>query len=244
MFNMNSKNNIRDRFDELFERYEVIYGKRLSQKELAEILCCDEGSVSKKLSGKVKLYDEEILKLSDIFKVSTDVILGKETISEMKSKNNVELKDLSECSKQWIIDNSQSKRNKSRVEMLNILLSHPQIADLFFDTLTTYSLGLPISTSPCHETVSRDQAEQQLLKGIVLSRLDEVYKCIFKYTQNTREHLIDKKVTAITNRFRASYKKCKQIRLEKEEEELKYVLEELKSGKEDMDNDNIHLSVS
>ena len=36
---MNSKNNIRDRFDELFERYEVIYGKRLSQKELAEILC-------------------------------------------------------------------------------------------------------------------------------------------------------------------------------------------------------------
>lgn len=42
----------------------------------------------------------------------------------------------------------------------------------------------------------------------------------------------------------ASYKKCKQIRLEKEKEELKYVLEELKSGKEDMDNDNIRLSVS
>lgn len=107
---MNSKNNIRDRFDELFERYEVIYGKRLSQKELAKILCCDEGSVSKKLSGKVKLYDEEILKLSDIFKVSTDVILGKETISEMKSKNNVELKDLSECSKQWIIDNYRARK--------------------------------------------------------------------------------------------------------------------------------------
>lgn len=242
MINLRQTKEVKEIFDELFERYEDVEGEKITCEKLANKLHRDKSTINKMLNGKVGLKSDDILILADIFKVSTDVILGRTSLSEMKSDNNVSVKGLSECSKQWI--NNNSEKDNNRIEMLNILLSHYHVADLFFDTLIMYSLGLDISMSNYHEFVSRECVEQQLLEKNVLSKLYEVYWFIFKYTSNTREQRLNKEVAEITDRLWESYEACKQSRLNEEEEELKYELEELKSGKEDMYNDNINLSTS
>lgn len=54
--------------------------KGLSQEALGQLLGTTRSAVSKYESGKIPLNDELILKLTDLFNVSSDFLLGKDPV--------------------------------------------------------------------------------------------------------------------------------------------------------------------
>lgn len=102
-------------------------GNHITQKELAEKIGVSASQLSRIVSGETKTVSSDILMgVADVFKVSTDYILGLSTISVRKSYDISEL-GLSEGAVKGLVTGAID------VEILNRLLEHksfPRLIDL------------------------------------------------------------------------------------------------------------------
>lgn len=83
----------------------------LTQSELAEKLNLESAAVSKYETGRVPLTQESLIKLSEIFNVTTDYILGisENTINEpiaiaAKMRDGLDISDMGENDRKVILD--------------------------------------------------------------------------------------------------------------------------------------------
>ena len=87
---------IRDRIQDLMK------SRKITQAELATRIGCSESSLSRFISGKTdKLGDENIIRIAHVFNVSTDFLLGVESlhtinVSDLSAKDVAMLTDLAD----------------------------------------------------------------------------------------------------------------------------------------------------
>ena len=87
---------IRDRIQDLMK------SRKITQAELATRIGCSESSLSRFISGKTdKLGDEKIIRIARVFNVSTDFLLGVESlhtinVSDLSAKDVAMLTDLAD----------------------------------------------------------------------------------------------------------------------------------------------------
>lgn len=91
----------------------------LTQSELAQKLGLECAAISKYETNRVPLTQESLLKLAEIFNVTTDYILtGKHTINEptiiaASTEDNVDLSELTEKGKEYIKDLVERMKNNN-----------------------------------------------------------------------------------------------------------------------------------
>ena len=96
----------------------------LTQSDLAEKLNLECAAVSKYETNRVPLTQESLIKLADIFNVSTDYLLGlneNKTINEpiqiaASMKNGLDLSDMPENDKKILTDMYNALKNKGKSE--------------------------------------------------------------------------------------------------------------------------------
>lgn len=201
----------------LYEIYEEKNKVRLKDIYVAEKLGVDKTIMSAIKNGKRPLRTDEVEILADFFDVPLEVITGKMDISEIPTKDKHGLKELSFLSRKWIFDNSKDEHGIERVKMLNRILSSPKTANLLFDTLYAYTVGIPIRVSSSDENYSSSDIEKILYKELILTSLDEFFDDIYRRGTADREKRTEEQVNEILSRMKES----RQILKQKHDEEDK-----------------------
>lgn len=237
-----ARKSISDILDELYEIYEEYNGVRLKDINIAKELGIDKTTMSAIKNGKRQLRTDEVEILADFFGVPEQVITGKMDISEIPTEDKHGLRKLSRLSRKWIYDSSKNEQGRERVKMLNRILSSTKTANLLFDTLYAYTVGIPIRVSSLNENYKHSDIEKILYKELILTSLDEFFDDIYRKGTVDREKRTEEQVNEILNRMKKSRQILKQeheaedkIALQIKEEELK---EELIDGLREMIEDN------
>lgn len=131
------------KLDELKENYEIKYGKRLTNKEIADELNISPAALCKRLNGDVLFRSDEIVAMAHFFGISCDELFT--GVSAENHQINEEY-GLNEKSLQWLKESNIT--NKKYIKLLNIILNDKNIADVIFKAMLIYCNSVMLKLMP------------------------------------------------------------------------------------------------
>ena len=233
--NMKYKDMMRELYDDLTDYYADNHNNEtISKTQLAKMLNVDKSYVSKIFNGNVRLTLEMTCALAKIYEVPKEVITLEMNIRDIPTISKDGLSELKFLSRKWIYDNSHCEDTKYRVEMLNLILSNPKCADLFFDTISSFVNLVVIGTNSLQDNYMKSEIEHILFKGFILEELDDFFKILYKKTSTYRENRVEEKVNEIFERMRKSKELLNKSIKDEEAVALKTILQENEDMKKEI----------
>lgn len=201
-----TRNTIASRkLDELKDKYEEKYNKRLTNQELANILKISPAALCKRLNGDVLFQSDEIVEMARFFGISCD-----ELLTGVSAKNNFINQEygLNDKSLEWLKENT--KNNKDYITLLNIILNDENIADALFRAMLIYCNSVMLKLMPLTSTKLNEyiyvnaETSDEIIKRIASDKIIKVLSLISTEWDNKMMYKIHTELSNTKNKYQIS----------------------------------------